>query len=80
MTQDEVGVTFKLPNRVIDFIDFLCTLKGQTREEVFRDMIRGELNLALDDPVSEWNQKFWGICFGGVCESILGAVSKQWVA
>ena len=57
MNQDEVEVTFKLPKSAVEFIEFLCSMRGQTREEVFTDMVRSELNLALDDPVSEWNQK-----------------------
>jgi hypothetical protein len=57
LNQDEVEVTFKLPKSAVDFIDLLSQIRGQTREDVFRDTIRGELNLALDDPISEWNQK-----------------------
>ena len=54
MTQeDEVEVTFKLPKSAVDFIDFLCSIRGQTRQEVLRDTIRSELKLALDDPISE---------------------------
>lgn len=61
----DVEVRFKLPKSAVDFIDFLCTLGGDSRDTWFRRTIQADINAALDNPGSycdeDWLKKRFGL-------------------
>jgi len=59
-----VEVKLELAKAAVDFIDFLCGLSGQTREEWFREVIRQDLKGMLNDPDSNWNEEYLRERFG----------------
>lgn len=60
----DVEVGLKLPKSAVDFIDFLCSLNGRTRECWLRRTLQVDLRAFLDDPGSEWSEDWIKERFG----------------
>lgn len=54
----DTQVKLALSKSAVDFIDFLCSLSGSTREDWIREVIRSALRAALDDPIPEWDEDY----------------------